>query len=209
MTENNVRYSPHQEYCRKKKPYLQYAPPPLGDIQRPLDPRVTAFREQGQARRQKYIGDYRSDLRDIKFNTKPHYDFYFSAPDQQIVNHLSTQNGQGRVGVSMPPVQGGVYHSPSGPNTHSRTYSGNNIAPIGNDNSWHQSSGHKMKNRMTMNGSPMGYNNIKSYNHSNMGIIYNSPVPPGQAESGGVEMMMDMQYMPFWNRQPQNDGKFQ
>lgn len=51
MTENNVRYSPHQEYCRKKKPYLQYAPPPLGDIQRPLDPRVTAFREQGQARR--------------------------------------------------------------------------------------------------------------------------------------------------------------
>lgn len=56
-------------------------PPPLGDIQRALDPRVQAFREQGQARMTKYKVDYRSDLRDVKFNTKPHYDFYFSAPD--------------------------------------------------------------------------------------------------------------------------------
>lgn len=64
---------------------MQSPPPPLGDLQRPLDPRLQAFRQQEMKKLNKYKHDYRSDLRDIKFNTKPQFDFYFSAPDQNIV----------------------------------------------------------------------------------------------------------------------------
>lgn len=80
----------------KKNKTLYTPPPPLGDLQRPLDPRVQAYRRQEMKKFEKYKGDYRSDLRDIKFNTKPQFDYYFSAPDQNLISSRNFGSSRNR-----------------------------------------------------------------------------------------------------------------
>ena len=145
-----------------------------------------------------------SDLRDVKFNTKPHYDFYFSAPDQQIVNHLSQNHRSGIGSGFLPP------NSVYGVSGHNRTYSGNNLNMPGGESSWQKSSGHKFRDKFGANATNMSYSSGNQYPtgqqqpNQTIGVVYNSPVPPGQAESSGMEMMMEMQYMPYWNGQTQH-----
>ena len=59
-------------------------PPPMGDLQRPLDPREAAANEKQRKRFQKKISGYMSDLSDIKLGYEPNYDYYFSTPDQNL-----------------------------------------------------------------------------------------------------------------------------